>query len=126
MKDEQEEFSKDIATLKQLLFLKIDGLEKLTQSKFEMQEQALFLQTKETERRLDGLNGEAGRLQAIQATYLPREVYSANQLRVDIKFDDISKQINIAHGISKGIGISWNVIVIVLGFIISVAIYIFH
>lgn len=36
---------------------------------------ALEIQAREYERRLDALNGEAGRIRDIQATYVPRETY---------------------------------------------------
>lgn len=40
-----------------------------------IKENSLKLQAKEYKRRLDDLNGEAGRLRAMQSTYIPREVY---------------------------------------------------
>ena len=41
---------------------------------FELKDQALNLSSAELSRRLDILNGEAGRLRTMQETYLPREV----------------------------------------------------
>lgn len=48
---------------------------------------ALKLQAKEYERRLNSLNGEAGQLKQMQATYTPRETFerTLEQLRKDIE-----------------------------------------
>jgi len=48
--------------------------------------EALSIQTGELARRLGDLNGEAARLRAIQAEYIPRETYYA-------KHDDMAKAI---------------------------------
>lgn len=45
------------------------------EERFRARDEALHLQAKEYERRLDALNGEAERLRQIQASYIPREVF---------------------------------------------------
>lgn len=47
--------------------------------RFGAHDRAAAVQTMELARRLDMLNGEAARLAAMQATYLPREVYEKEQ-----------------------------------------------
>jgi cell division septum initiation protein DivIVA len=47
------------------------------------QERALKIQTRELERRLEALNGEADRLRSMQATYIPREVYDIKMAAID-------------------------------------------
>ncbi len=53
-------------------------------------------------RRLELLNGEAGRLSSMQATYLPREMYEQNQLRIADNFAQNRRAIFIA--IASAIG----------------------
>jgi hypothetical protein len=48
---------------------------KYIDEKFKSVDKALKLQAKEYERRLNDLNGEAGRLRSMQQTYMPREVF---------------------------------------------------
>lgn len=61
--------------------------------KFEAMEKALLLQAKEYERRLSDLNGEAGRLRDMQATYVPREVF-------DTVVKDMEKRIEILTAVN--------------------------
>ena len=73
---------------------------------------ALSIRSRETERRLDNLNGEAERLKNIQATYLPRTEYSLqyDHLKDDIESLKLSRaelrgkasqtSVNVAYGIS--------------------------
>lgn len=62
-------------------------------TKFEAMEKALQLQAKEYERRLSDLNGEAGRLRDMQATYVPREVF-------DTVVKDLEKRIEILTAVN--------------------------
>ena len=82
-------------------------------------EKALELQAKELSRRLDLLNGEAGRLRDIQTTYLPREVADAryeqtnktlleltlfkNTVEAKASMDDVRAARNVGY---IGIGLS--------------------
>ena len=52
---------------------------------------ALKLQATEVERRLSELNGEAGRLKAMQATYLTREKFEDFEQRMSIDMIEIAK-----------------------------------
>ena len=85
-------------TLKELLTQRIDLLEKLEDERFHNINVAITLQSKETERRLGLLNGEADRLKRMQATYLPREVYESNHQLLENKIDTINKFIYIGMG----------------------------
>lgn len=73
-------------------------LKEIMDLKFQNADIALKLQAKETERRLDNLNGEAERLRNIQATYLPREVYEANQKELNSKLESLSRIVYIGIG----------------------------
>ena len=55
--------------------VELKGLKELMEFKFDALQEAIKLQAKEYERRLEFLNGEAERLREMQATYLPRELY---------------------------------------------------
>lgn len=59
---------REIAHIKELHRLEMEGIRK-----------ALELQAEEYERRLEILNNEAGQLKAMQATYVPRENFEAFQ-----------------------------------------------
>ncbi len=60
---------------------------------------ALALQAREYERRLDILNNEADRLRDIQATYLPRELYEAGHRELTTKIESLQKMVFIGLGI---------------------------
>ena len=64
-----------LAVLEAMLTEKIRGLTDCIELRFQGHERAMQVQTLELARRLDFLNGEADRLQKMQATYVPREVY---------------------------------------------------
>jgi hypothetical protein len=68
----------EIVTMKEFIALQFDSLDRATK-----------LQAKEYERRLDGLNGEAGRLSQMQSTYLPREVYEINHKELCNKVESL-------------------------------------
>jgi hypothetical protein len=54
---------------------------------------ALDVQSSEYARRLEILNGEAGRLHAMQITYLPRELHEASAKDVSAQIDRLRKEI---------------------------------
>lgn len=54
---------------------------------------ALDIQSTEYARRLDILNGEAGRLHSMQVTYLPRELHDASVKDVMSQIDRLRKDI---------------------------------
>ena len=60
---------------------------KFFKEKFRSLSEALQLQAKEYKRRLDDLNGEAGRLRSMQSEYIPREVFdrTVTELRREIE-----------------------------------------
>lgn len=67
----------DTVSIKEYLELKIayEAAEtKHIRELMEERDKALKVQAKEYERRLDDLNGEAGRLRHMQETYMPREL----------------------------------------------------
>ena len=79
---------------------------------------ALTLQAREYERRLDFLNGEAGRLREMQATYLPREVYDSKHELLEASLEQIKIELNTYKGKVAGLNQGW---VILLGLIALVA-----
>lgn len=104
---------KTVGGLQELTEVRINALEKITDERFASSQMALRLGAKETERRLDLLNGEAERLRLIQATYLPREVYDANyreqnkeisELR-DFKANSQGRQATLSVLVSAGISV---------------------
>lgn len=67
-----------VDALRELLSERITHMQRLLDERQTGINMALDLNTKETQRRLDLLNGEAEHLRAMQATYVPREVYAQN------------------------------------------------
>ena len=68
-----------LATLKEHFEVKFKHLEEMRKS----EANALVIQAKEYERRLEALNGEQARIAKSQATYVSREVWEAFSLRVE-------------------------------------------
>ena len=76
----------------------IKHLKELMNLQFKYTETALVIQSTETERRLNLLNGEAERLKSIQSTYLPREVFEANYKELSIKIELLQRIVYIGIG----------------------------
>ena len=74
-------------------------LREFIEEKFKNADKALELQAKETERRLELLNGEAERLRTMQATYLPREVFEVCCKEMATKTESLQKLVYIGIGI---------------------------
>ncbi len=66
---------RELAHLRDMLTQRMDASDQLVDERFASLKLALDLQAVELARRLDVLNGEAGRLSTMQASYVPREVY---------------------------------------------------
>lgn len=74
----QRQWPDRVSALKELVTQRMDFMELLGAERRSGIKLAQELQAKELERRLEILNGEAGRLRDMQSTYLPREVYGQN------------------------------------------------
>jgi hypothetical protein len=72
-----------IADLKELLMLRIAGIESVATERFAAIDRALVLRAAELDAHLRSLNGEAERLRSMQATYVPRELYEQRLREVD-------------------------------------------
>ncbi len=117
----EDQIREEIAKLKELLMLKTNSMEQLTEEKFAGAADALKIQAKEYERRLDALNGEAAWLREIQSTYLPREIYEANQKEQDGKIDNLIFVNQKSEGKSEGISMTVAAIFGVTVLLISIA-----
>jgi hypothetical protein len=78
--------------------IEINHLKEVTELKFETNAQALKIQAKEYERRLEALNGEAKRLREMQATYIGKEIYDAHHLELHKVCDELKQRLDIASG----------------------------
>lgn len=76
----------------------IEHLKELMNERFLSSDKALDLHSKEVERRLTLLNGEAGRLKEMQSTYLPREIHDANLKELGSKIEWLQKMVYIGIG----------------------------
>ena len=65
------------------LAIRVIELERRVYERFALLDKALQLQAFEYDRRLEALNGEAGRLAVMQAHYVPREVFEAKIVELD-------------------------------------------
>jgi len=63
---------------------------------------SIKLAAAETSRRLDLLNGEAGRLASMQATYLPRELYEQHQRAMADSLSQTRRAVLVAFISSAG------------------------
>lgn len=111
----------ELAGIKELLLTKLLAQEKLTEERFLASNQALKIQASEYERRLRDLNGEAGRLRAMQSTYLPREIYENQHQNIINQLEENLKYRARTEGKSQGISAVWVILVVVIGFFISIA-----
>lgn len=78
----------------------LEHLKEIMELRFNLNDKALELQAKETERRLENLNHEAEQLKSMQSTYMPREVYEAKHKELTAQINSISKLVYIGVGIA--------------------------
>jgi hypothetical protein len=76
----------------EVLGARLEALERLIDERHLNNKEALDLNAKEMARRLDILNGEAGRLREMQATYVPREIYEASVVKIRLLEDGAAYQ----------------------------------
>lgn len=77
---------------------KIDHTEELNNERFDTAAQALKIQAREYERRLDALNGEATRLRELEATYVSKEFYEAHHEGIHTEIKDLKEKIDKQAG----------------------------
>ena len=80
---------KDGVSLQKYFDDKIRDLKEYFEKILDEKEKALNLATGELSKHLEKLNGETGKLDRMQATYLPREVADAKFNTQDEKIDDL-------------------------------------
>jgi len=78
-------------TLRELIELRIDSLRSLVDERVRAQENALALQAREYERRLDHLNGEAERLLRMQSLSVSRELYDTDLANIKSQIADLNE-----------------------------------
>lgn len=91
--------------------------------RLEATEKALTIQTDETHRRLDMLNGEQARLGADRERYLQKEVYETWRGGVDRWRDEVNRTLAGYTGRDRGVSLVWAAMLAVVGLSISIAIY---
>lgn len=109
--------------LRALQTQRMDATDRLVEERFASLKLALDLQAAEVARRLEVLNGEAGRLDKMQQSYVPREVYDAKVGEIGKELQELrtykaetqGKGFAYAPLISLGIA----VIAVLIGFYLS-------
>lgn len=81
----------ELIHIREIIDLRIKALSDLLEERYKSQEIALNLSTAEYHRRLDLLNGEAARLIAMQATYLPRESFENKFLIIHEQISELKE-----------------------------------
>jgi DNA repair exonuclease SbcCD ATPase subunit len=94
----EEELHTKINALKELLTEKVDHLEQLNTERYDTAAQALKIQAREYERRLEALNGEANRLRELEATYVSKEFYEAHHEGIHSEISDLKGKMDKQAG----------------------------
>jgi ABC-type transporter lipoprotein component MlaA len=90
------------------------------QVQFTAQAEALKLQTKEIERRLEHLNGEQARIQSRDSYFLPREIFDQHR-DANNKFQaDIAETMATNKGQSHGMRELWGWIIAAVAILVPV------
>jgi hypothetical protein len=117
----ENELDIKIAAVKELTCHTIAALEKLANEKFAGIDKALNLQSKEYERRLEFLNGEADRLKNMQATYLSRELYDTQHETLRKRIDILEQNRANVEGKASQSAVNIAYIISAIGIIIGIA-----
>lgn len=99
---------------------KLIALEAATKAQFAAGEKALDLATEGIQTHLTSLNGEQARLAADRERFISRESYDVAQKEFGIWRDQVNAALSIGAGRDRGIGLSWGVIVGLIGAIVAV------
>lgn len=114
----QRQWPDRVQVLKELLSERIEHLQIIMNERQAAIKMALDLNAIEHARRFELLNGEAQRLQSMQVTYLPREVYAQNHAETTKAIVELGKFAANQHGRGQ-------VISIVISSVISVIVGLF-
>jgi len=87
----QRQWPERIGALKELLSARIDQVQRIADERQGALKTALDLYATENHRRLEILNGEAGRLREMQSSYVPREVYDRDREMTVRRLQDLEK-----------------------------------
>lgn len=102
---------------------RFSGFQRITEERFKGQQDALKLQALEYERRLDALNGEAGRIAKSQALHVSREMFDTKVGDLERRSGEHEKHSAHLEGRLWGIGISIGVAITVVNLVINVALH---
>lgn len=107
----------DNGHLEKLVMQRIDALENITDMRFKAAEEALNLKSKELDRRLDALNGEAGRIAKVLEQSIPREVFDNYKKEMDVKINDLKESTSTSKGKTLGFSTGLSLLIGIGGFI---------
>ena len=89
----------EVAHLKELIFQRIDSIEKIAKIRQEDLDKALDLKSQSDEKHFSLLNGEADRLRSMQVSYIPREVYETNIESIKVAHEQSNREAQKAHDV---------------------------
>lgn len=101
----------ELAGLRIEIMARLDAMDKAVILQLDAKEAALRLKSSELDRRLELLNGEAGRLAKVLAESVPREVWSESNKAMDVWRAGVDKQLNTLAGQRQGVALFWGVII---------------
>lgn len=79
----------ELEHLREIITQRLDASDLLANERFASLKLALDLQAVENSRRLEVLNGEAGRLASMQVSYIPREVFEGKTHQIEIELAEL-------------------------------------
>ena len=109
----------DTVSVRKYLKSRIKGLSSRVDSLEESNLRALNLQAAETQRRLDDLNGEAGRITKVLEASIPREVHERDIKELRGLIDGLTKVKDVDKGKSTQTGVIAALILSLLGLLIG-------
>ena len=116
-------FRAEITSLRESMTARLDASDRAVVLQLTAAKDALMINAKEIERRLELLNGEAGRLSTVLGASVPREVWEQHTQSLDEWRRGVDAQLSGYVGREKGVAVIWSFVIGSGGIVAAIVAY---
>lgn len=118
--EREKRASQTVVSVERLIDVKLAAAESKNEARFTAGDKALALATMDTRTHLEALNGEQTRLAKDRERFISRDYYDGVQKEFAQWRDQVNAQLHIGKGRDSGIGLSWGVVIGLIGTAVAV------
>lgn len=119
--EREKRASQTVISVERLIEVKLAAADSKNDARFTAGDKALALATMDTKTHLEALNGEQSRLAKDRDRFISRDYYDGVQKEFSQWRDQVNASLSIGKGRDKGIGLSWGVVIGLIGAVVSIA-----